>query len=145
MFFYSVLIVASLITAAVITLLYYLFSSAGTVIYKSVVPCSGKGSICHLKTNLKRTLYSHTSTPKGLVNDDSPGMMAWVSTGQPNATDELNGNKSFYSPQKIYSSQSRAISRKQSVPLLRENKLSDFGKAYKVTRQVTPSENNLRT
>jgi len=145
MFFYSTLIVASLITAAVITLLYYLFSSAGTVIYKSVVPCSEKGSICHLKTNLKRSLYSQTSTPRGMTDDESPGMMAWVSTGQPSVTDELNEGNCIYNPQKVYSSQPRAKAWKQSTPLLRENKLSDFGKAYKVTRQVTPSENNLRS
>jgi len=52
MFFYTIILIASLIAAFVIPLIYRLITGAGTVIHQTIMPTSETGSIRHSGTTL---------------------------------------------------------------------------------------------
>jgi len=97
MYFYTMLFVATLITAIAIPLLYHLFTRTRALIYTSTLPSSNKDSERFSRSNLKGTSYKNSPIPLTPLQAKTQMQESWV---------------------------------------LREEKLSEVGKAYKVTRRV---------
>jgi len=121
MFFYTVLIVASLIVAVAIPLIYFIFTSAGKAIYRNTVPPA----------------KDVTPVSPGLANHETRATLVWTTSGQQRVTQPMNGNNPLHSPRKVYATPPQAKAQMQSPWLCREEKSSAVGKVYKVSRRVS--------
>jgi len=126
MFFYTVLIVASLIVAVAIPLIYYIFTSAGKAISKATVPPA----------------EDNTTVSPGLVNHETRATLAWTTSGWQRVTHPLSVDNSHNSPRRV-NAPPQAKAQMQSPWLCREEKSSAVGKAYKVSRRVS-AEKSIR-
>lgn len=135
MLFYTVLIVAVLIVAIVIPLIYCIFISAGSVVYRTVLPSTFDSARGKLKTDPKHTPGLSTVISQGMMTNETRGILAWSGAVQSKTTDKNIANKAQYVPAKVFPAAAQTTTRIQGRMPIREYRSTQAGKVYKVTRR----------
>jgi len=144
MFLYIVLLITSLVTAAIIPLLYHLFTGAGMASYESVIPPSKRGFYGRLKIDPKYSIDEEMPIPLGLVNRETHGILAWANSTSKKVELQFSGDNSYNGPRKVFSAPLQAKVQMQASRFHREEKRTDVGSAYKVTRRSGIRAKNLK-
>jgi len=157
MFFYTTLFIASLIVALVVLWLYHAIVDVGKVVYQAILPSSKGRSTAHLEHETIYTTVNETPTPWGWGEHSKPSQAARtakiaqadsVPWGWPGNDRKIRGSgQPFDLNAGVKPAESVSDKKKEAVigwPY-REDKFEFAGKAYKVTRKVTPEKTNLQT
>lgn len=137
MFFYTLLFVASFMVALVILWLLNTFVETVRVVYCAFLPSSKDSPTSHLKEPSLATTINDTPTPWGW-----PGNNNEIRDHGP----ESNGTGLDSYTNNLDAKQKEKKANKPSVGWpYREDRIEFAGKAYKVTRKVTPKKTNLKT
>lgn len=153
MFFYTALIVASVIVALVILWVYHAISDAGKVVYRSMPARSKNKANQHLDREIRAATTVDTRTPWGWKGGATPAREAHAHPAMPSNQSPLdwrgNGtNISEHGKSPAYKDQlAEANARLRSnepKPHVgwpyREEKHEMAGSAYKVSRKVGPKK-----
>jgi hypothetical protein len=162
MFFYTSLFIASVIVALVILWLYNAIVDAGKVVYEAFLPSSKTSTTSHLdKQQTVATTVNDTPTPWGWKAASKPSTEArthparpienapWGWPGNPKVIREHGtGGDGTGLDTYMNKLESRRKNRKNKQARTgwpyREEMFEFAGKAYKVTRKVTPRKTNLK-
>lgn len=136
MLFYTVLLIACLITAVVIPVLYHLFTDAGTALSESAQPGSHKGSNGFRKKEPVDTSKDELPIPAGLVSNEVRGILAFTGVDQLKVSHQFSGDNSCSGPGRVYSAPPQLIAQTQGIRIIRKDRITDYGSSYKVTRKV---------
>ena len=145
MFFYVVLFIAGLIVAVIIPLLYHFVTGAGMAIYEAVLPSSYRPSKARKNSDPEQSRSEDVFIPMGMINRETRAILASVDNKPSKVELQFSGDNSYTGPRKVYSAPStsrvqawtRVQADARSAPLTREDRLTDVGKVYKVTRRKT--------
>ena len=149
MFFYTFLLIASLLVALVIFWIYRTIAYNAGSVYKTVLSGTEIGSASQLKAEAAPVITDESPTPWGRKSHETPQNAAktyaalptekphWDWSGSQN---EIHEHHPHHGSHEGYAASKQAKTRKlgDGWPH-REEKLEFGGKAYKVTRKVTPS------
>ena len=166
MFFYTALLVASVIAALIILYIYNALADIGKAVYRAFLPSSKDNLSSHIDDTPYHATINDTPTPWGWdgqaepaspvravpasPNDDAP----WGWKGNDHEIREhgprsavrnaTSGLDAFLN--KAASERASKAGRQATVGWpYREEKFEFAGKAYKVTRKATPRKTNLET
>jgi hypothetical protein len=160
MFFYTALIVASVIVALIILWLFNAIADAGKVVYSAILPSSKTNANQHLDkaVHVASTINS-TRTPWGWKSGATPAREAhanpakpskqapWGWPGNENEIREHGASAAYNAHLDDANAQLR--SKETEKPNVgwpyREEKFEMAGKTYKVSRKVRPKRTNLAT
>jgi hypothetical protein len=159
MFFYTGLIVASVIVALVILWLYNAIADAGKVVYRAMLPSSKSNATKQPLRQRLATTINDTPTPWGWKSGATPANEAqthparpskqapWGWPGNDNEIRE-HGAAAAYNAH-LDGANAQLRSKETEKPNVgwpyREEKLEMAGKTYKVSRKVRPKRANLAT
>ena len=153
MFFYTALLIASLVAALVILWVYRTIQYNAGSVYKTVIPVTEIGSTSQLKAKTAPVTSSGSSSPWGWNGHETPANAAKTHAALPTekpqwewsgSRNEINDRESHNGP---YDNLSKpAITRKAGAGWPhREEKQEFAGKAYKVTRKVPERTSGTNT
>lgn len=162
MFFYTSLFVASVIVALVIIWLYNSIVEAGKVVYHAFLPSSKTNTTSHLDNKTVAPTVNDTPTPWGWRAGSKPATEARAHPARPaeNAPWGWRGNANKIRDRGpnghgtgldsyLQKLDTRRKDRKEKRARVgwpyREEMFEFAGKAYKVTRRMTPKKTNLQT
>ncbi len=158
MFFYSALIVASVIVALVVLWLGHAIADAGKVLYQSILPSSKSSTTRHLdKERRVASSINGTPTPWGWKSGATPAREAhahparpskqapWGWPGNEKEVREHGTSAAYNSHLEEAKIQSNETQRPHVGWPYREEKFEMSGKTYKVSRKVRPKRTNLAT
>jgi hypothetical protein len=147
MFFYTALLIASLLAALAILWAYRTIRYNAGSVYKTVISENKIGSTSHLKSRAARTTSGGSKSPWGWKGHETPANAAKTHAALPTekphwdwsgSRNEVHDQQSHNGPYDNLSK--RATTRKAGAGWpQREEKREFAGKAYKVTRKA-PSE-----
>ena len=138
MFFYVVLFIVGLAVAVIVPLLYHFFTGASLVIYENFLPASYRASKARKKSDSKQR-SEDVFVPMGMISRETRAILACVDNKPSKVELQFSGDNSYAGPRKMYSapSMSRVQAGTRGAPLTREDRLTDVGKVYKVSRRKT--------
>lgn len=139
MFFYTALFVASVIAALITLYLFNVLKDAGKAVYRAFLPSSKDNLSRHIDDVPFHATIKDTSTPWGWNGNDHGIREHHPKRAVRNANSGLDG---FLS--QVGNERDQKASKKVAASWpYREEKSESTGKAYKVTRKVTPRKTNL--
>lgn len=135
MFLYVVLFIVGLIVAVIIPLLYHFFTGAGLAIYETVLPHSHRISKARKNSVPDQSRREDVFIPMGMINRETRAILAWADNKPSKVELQFSGDNSCAGTRKMYSAPSRVHAGTRDAPLTREDRITDVGKVYKVTRR----------
>jgi hypothetical protein len=137
------LFLASLILAVIIPLLYHFFTGAGLAIYENVLPSAYRMFKARKNSGPAQSCSEDVFIPMGMISRETRAILASTDNKPSKVELQFSGDNSYAGPRKMYSAPStsrvQALARVRAetgrAPLTREDRLTDVGKVYKVTRR----------
>lgn len=148
MLFYTGLLIASLLVALIVRWVYCSSKYNASSVYSTVISGVAEGPTSHVKAHATPVTTGGSASPWGWKNHETPANAAKMYAALP--TEKLHwdwsGNKNeihehhpHHGPHGYSAKSNRADTQKVSAGWPhREDKFEFAGKAYKVTRKVTP-------
>jgi len=136
MFLYVMLLIVGLIVAVIIPLLYHFITGAGLSMYETMLHLPDRVTKARQKSDPGQSSYEDLPIPMGMISRDTRALLACVDNKPSKVELQFRGDNSYDGPRKVYSAPSRVEAGTQARPLIREDRRTDVGKAYKVTRRT---------